>query len=59
MDCHDGKTMNERLYHFGLLDEFYIYIKQRNENAAIDVLTQAKYSNEQAKETVHELLNSI
>ena len=43
MDCYDGMKVNERLYRLGLMDEFYKFINQGNEAAAIDVLTQAKF----------------
>jgi len=59
MDCYDGMKVNERLYHLGLMDEFYKFINQGNEEAAIDVLTQAKFNIEEAKVTVHEILKNL
>ncbi len=59
MDYHEGMSANERHYHFGLMDEFYKYVNQKNEKAAIDVLIQAKFSIERAKEIVSEIFKNL
>ena len=53
-----GLTVNERLHHFGLLADFDTAIKARNKAAAIEVLTQARFSPEQAESTVSRVLSA-
>jgi hypothetical protein len=47
----DGMTVNERLYHFGLMPEFDVAARARNVPAMEKVLLQARFSMTQAKET--------
>jgi hypothetical protein len=47
----DGMTVNERLCHFGLMDQFDSAAKSRNVPAMEQVLLQARFSATQAKET--------
>ena len=47
----DGMTVNERLYHFGLIDYFDAAAKTGNVSAMEQVLIQARFSAAQAKET--------
>lgn len=53
-----GMTVNERLHHFGLLADFDAAIKACNEAAAIEVLTQARFSPEQAEYMVSRVLSA-
>ena len=53
-----GMTVNERLYHFGLLAQFDAAIRARNKAAAIKVLTQARFSPEQAEYTASQVLGA-
>ncbi|GJI87251.1 hypothetical protein [Duganella hordei] len=47
----EGMTVNERLYHFGLMDQFDAAAKSGNVSAMEQVLLQARFSTAQAKET--------
>ena len=47
-----GMTVNERLYHVGLIDQFDSAILAKQEATAIAILLRVELSNEQAKETV-------
>ena len=58
MENYEGMTVNERLYHFGLMDEFDKCILERDQNAAIRVLVKVKFNIIQAKETVGSILEN-
>ncbi|MGB3499187.1 MAG: hypothetical protein WBA49_13360 [Rhodanobacter lindaniclasticus] len=47
-----GMTVNERLYHFGLIGEFDAAIRACNAELAISILIRAKFTREQATPTV-------
>jgi hypothetical protein len=47
----DGMTVNERLYHLGLMAEFDAAAQSRNVPAMEQVLLLARFSMTQAKET--------
>jgi len=47
----DGMTVNERLYHLGLMSEFDAAAQSRNVSAMEKILLQARFSMTQAKET--------
>jgi hypothetical protein len=51
-----GMTVNERLYHFGLMPAFAEAVRSRNLEAVIAVLRQAKFSQSQAESTATTLL---
>lgn len=52
----EAMTVNERLDHFGLMDQFDAAIRARNEGLATAILQQAMLSNDQAKFTVQTTL---
>ena len=56
MNNPDGMTVLERLYHFGLLEDFDKRIEQRDQAGSIEVLTRAELSVEHATETVQAVL---
>jgi len=47
----EGMTVNERLFHFGLVDHFDAAAKARDVSAMVRVLLQARFSEEQAQFT--------
>ena len=47
-----GMTVNERLFVLGLMEDFDSAVKSRNKEASISVLLEAKFTPEQAEETV-------
>ena len=47
-----GMTINERLFHIGLLKEFDAAILAREEREAVAILLRAELSKEQAQNTV-------
>lgn len=47
----EGMTVNERLYHFGLLERFSTAAQTRDVSAMVQVLLQAGLSEAQATET--------
>lgn len=47
----EGMTVNERLWHFGLTDEYDSAIRSKNKELAIAVLQRAKFTREQAEFT--------
>jgi hypothetical protein len=47
----DGMTVNERLFHFGLVDLFESAARSRDVLAMVQVLRQAQFSEVQASET--------
>ena len=54
----NGMTVNERLFHLNLMDEFDNSIKAKNGKLAVEILQKAQFSNEQALETVNAILNN-
>lgn len=53
-----GMTVNERLHALGLMDKFDGAIRKRDSEASISVLIEAKFTIEQASETVAEILQA-
>jgi hypothetical protein len=53
----DGMTVNERLYHSGLIESFDLAAKSRDFGALVHLLVQAKLSEEQAEQTARGLLD--
>lgn len=51
-----GMTVNERLYHFGLMPAFDEAVRARKLEAMIAVLRQAQFSQSQAEYTAATLL---
>ena len=51
-----GMTVNERLYAFGLMDKFDAAIRNRDLEASMLVLVEAKFTQAQANETVSSIL---
>ena len=49
----EGMTVNERLFHFGLVDHFDAAAKARDVPAMVRVLLQAHFSEEQAQFTAN------
>ena len=47
-----GMTVNERIYHVGLLDQFEAAILAQKQVEAISILQQVELSKKQAAETV-------
>jgi len=47
----EGMTVNERLFHFGLIDRFDAAAKARDTTAMTLVLVDARFSEEQAAQT--------
>jgi hypothetical protein len=47
----EGMTVNERLVHFGLIDQFDAVAKAGNVPGMIDVLLRARFSETQASQT--------
>lgn len=45
-----GMTVNERLFHFGLFDRFDTAARSKDVSALVQVLLEAKFSDEQALE---------
>ena len=54
----EGMTVNERLHHFGLFDAFDSAIRSGELSAIQQVLTKAKFSEKQARETEEAVLAS-
>jgi len=52
----EGMTVNERLFHFGLMDEYDAAMNSRNEALGISILQRAKFTLEQAQFTVRTTL---
>lgn len=46
-----GMTVNERLFHYGLFDRFDAAVRAKDVPALVQVLLQAKFSEEQALQT--------
>jgi len=53
-----GMTVNERLAHFSLFDDFDSAVESRDLSAVIAVLQRAKLSDEQARETTAAILSN-
>ena len=53
-----GMTVNERLNHFGLVAEFDAAIRTGSKAAAIRVLTQGRFTPEQAEYTASQVLSA-
>lgn len=53
-----GMTVNERLYSFGLMDQFDSAIQRRDEAKAISILMEAELNAQSAKETVEAIMKS-
>ena len=51
-------TVNERLFHFGLMPAFDEAVRSRKLEAVIEVLRQAQFSQSQAEYTAKTLLAS-
>lgn len=47
----NGMTVNERLFHFGLFEQFDAAARAKDVPALVQVLQQAKFSAEQALQT--------
>jgi hypothetical protein len=52
----EGMTVNERLFHFGLFEAFDAAAKSLDLVAMVQVLRQAQFSEEQAKQTAGTVL---
>ncbi len=52
----EGMTVNERLFHFGLLDTFDNAVRSRELGHVVAVLLQAKFNESQAKFTAETIL---
>ncbi|MDG2286452.1 MAG: hypothetical protein P8N43_13130 [Alphaproteobacteria bacterium] len=53
-----GMTVNERLFHAGVMDQFDAAIDARNKDDAISILQQTELPIEAATETVTAILNN-
>jgi hypothetical protein len=53
----EGMTVNERLVHFRLLDEFGAAIRSRDADLGISILQRAKFTLQQATSTVTTVLS--
>ena len=53
-----GMTVNERLVHFGLFQEFDAAVRARDKSAVIAVLLKAKFTPQQAKYTATTVLSA-
>lgn len=53
-----GMTVNERLYSFGLMDQFDSAIQRRDEDKAISILMETELNDQSAKETVEAIMKS-
>jgi len=53
-----GMTVNERLFHLGLMEQFETAVKSRSKDGAIKVLKEAQFTLEQATQTVTTLFNN-
>jgi hypothetical protein len=58
MDELEGMTVNERLYTLGLMDKFDKAIKSCDSKGSISVLLEAKFTINQATETVTSILEN-
>jgi len=58
MSEHAGMTVNERLYHAGLMDKFDAAILARDKAKAISILRQTELPVEAATETVTVILKN-
>lgn len=56
LDDIAGMTVNERLYHFGLIEAFDTAVKSRQLSSIVGVLRQAKLTEAQALETASSVL---
>ena len=50
-------TVNERLFHFGLLEAFDVAARAKHRDKMIKMLVQARLSESQAIETTEAILN--
>jgi len=55
---YSGMTVNERLFHAGLLDNFDIAAKNRDQKAMMDILSKVELSESQAKETTDTIIDN-
>ena len=53
-----GMTVNERLVHFGLLDEFEAAVRSRDAAAVQAVLVRARFTPKQALDTASAVLRT-
>jgi len=53
-----GMTVNERLSHFGLFQEFDAAVASRNVSAVVEVLLRAQLTPEQAQETASAVVSN-
>jgi hypothetical protein len=53
----EGMTVNERLWHFELFEEFGVAARNRDETKLIEILKAAKFSELQSSETARVLLS--
>ena len=56
LDDIAGMTVNERLYHFGLIEAFDTAVESRKLSSIVGVLRQAKLTEAQALETASSVL---
>ena len=56
MNAGKGMTVNERLHHWQLLDDFEKAIKSKNAKQARDLLIYSGLTHDQARDTVHAIL---
>jgi len=58
MEKYSGMTVNERLFHAGLMDQFDTAIHAKNKEEAISILQQTELPIEAATETVTVILKN-
>jgi len=58
MEKYSGMTVNERLFHAGLINQFDAAIHAKNKKEAISILQQAELPIEAATETVAVILKN-
>ena len=56
VDSIRGMTVNERLFHFGLIQRFDAAAKLRDFEMLVHILLEAKFSRTQAEETARALI---
>jgi|OpeIllAssembly_1097287.scaffolds.fasta_scaffold2695114_2 hypothetical protein len=56
IDNIGGMTVNERLFHFGLFQEFESAVKTRQISEIVNVLQLAKFTEAQAHETASAII---
>lgn len=56
LDYIAGMTVNERLYHFGLIEAFDTAVESRQLSSVVEVLRRAKLTEYQAQETASSVL---